>query len=137
MASERIPNSRWGEFCDRFSRQHEGWLVTLEVAEARSGPRPGGHRRRTVAHDMPLRGVTFDPREGLEDEVSVILGEGPREHYTHIIHAPRRISFARTRAGADEALEIDSDASGLTRVKFRTPSPPEVVDGTAWRRGEA
>ena len=32
-----IPRGEWLSFLDGFSRQHEGWLVTLEVPEVQGG----------------------------------------------------------------------------------------------------
>ena len=31
MKTKEIPKEEWPKFFDAFSRQHEGWLVTIEI----------------------------------------------------------------------------------------------------------
>ena len=31
MSTQEIPRNQWNTFFDSFSRQHEGWLATLEL----------------------------------------------------------------------------------------------------------
>ena len=34
MSTREVPREEWVSFCDSFSRQHEGWRVTVEVLGA-------------------------------------------------------------------------------------------------------
>ena len=50
MHTHEIARSEWSSFFDGFSRQREGWLVTVEEI-------PGGEARTCVeARDLPLQG---------------------------------------------------------------------------------
>ena len=62
-----IPRDEWAGFLDSFSRQHEGWLVSLEVLGAEIGA-------QAEAQELPLEGVTAELRGGGEDAVTIILG---------------------------------------------------------------
>jgi Family of unknown function (DUF5335) len=59
-----IPPHAWADFFDRFSRQHHGWLVSLDVIDLDS-------RRQLRAREVPLVGITAA-------QLTVQLGEsGP------------------------------------------------------------
>jgi len=53
MKTKEIPRNEWQEFFDIFSRQHEGWLVTLEIFGSEIGAQ------------VEERGLAF---EGIVDE---------------------------------------------------------------------
>lgn len=44
MPTQEIPRQEWNNFFDSFSRQHEGWLATLEIF----GPEIGADRKSVV-----------------------------------------------------------------------------------------
>ncbi|OLE50804.1 MAG: hypothetical protein AUG51_26320 [Acidobacteria bacterium 13_1_20CM_3_53_8] len=48
-----IPREEWAEFLDIFSRQHEGWLVTVEVLSEEIGA-------QVEAEGKPLEGITAE-----------------------------------------------------------------------------
>src|SRR5712664_3846445 len=52
MPTQEIPREDWSNFFDVFSRQHEGWLVTLEVF----GPEVGAQEE---AHQLPFEGISI------------------------------------------------------------------------------
>ena len=116
-----IPRSEWVEFLDSFSRQHEGWLVTVEVLGAEIGA-------QVEAQDMPLQGITADLKGGA-DAVTVILGGGVDEHVTHGINEPTHLRIEQAENGADMTLQIESRGGIVTLVRFRSAVLPEMVDG--------
>ena len=112
----------WISFLDGFSRQHEGWLATLEVATA------GGKLTEVV--NRRLRGVSIDHADGRQ-RAYVEMGDAPDEAHTHTVESPTRIRFRRTQAGAHEGLEIESADGSRTIVRFRSAMLPETLDGIA------
>src|SRR5437870_2107963 len=52
MDTRAIPEGQWAAFLDSFSRDHAGWLATIEVLDPQSGP-------LKVAADLPLQGISF------------------------------------------------------------------------------
>jgi hypothetical protein len=113
-----IPKRDWSDFCDTFSRRHEGWLVSTSVAQPRL-------TSVEIGHDQPLRGLTFDPDR---DELTVILGPELSDHLDHTIRGPIAIWLEQTEEGADESLHIQS-SGGETTLRFRVAALPEMVDG--------
>ena len=122
MATKRIPRGRWGAFFDGFSRQHEDWLVTVEVADFDLEGRAG-------ARELPLTGIACDAKCDGENVVSIFLGKAPGEHLTHTVAAPKYVRLRETEAGAHEWLEIESVTGEVTRVRFRSALLPEMVNG--------
>ncbi len=120
MKTKEIARTEWPKFFDSFSRQHEGWLVTLEILGAEIGAQ------------VEERGLAF---EGIVDEgneeILIMFGAKPDDHITHSISNPTTVSLEQTDEGADAALAIKS-ADGVTALlRFRSAVLPEMVDAVA------
>ena len=68
-----IPREEWTGFMDSFSRQHEGWLVTVEVLGREIGA-------QVEAEGKPLEGITAELKDGSEDLIVVRLPIRVRRH---------------------------------------------------------
>lgn len=119
-----IPRDEWVEYLDGFSRQHEGWLVTVEVVGCEIGA-------QVEAEEMALARITADLKSG-EDVISIILGKGLTERVTHNVARPTHLRIEQTGSGADLALQIESDGGATTLVRFRSAVLPEMVDGVVF-----
>jgi hypothetical protein len=117
-----IPRDEWVEFLDSFSRQHEGWLVTVEVLGAEIGA-------QVEAEEMALERITADLKGGGEDAISIILGKRSAGHVTHNITQPTHVRIEQAESGADMALQIESRGGVTTLVRLRSAMLPEMVDG--------
>ena len=111
-ALRRIPaeikREDWKAFLDDFSVEHEDWPTEVVVVGA-------DERSRIEAHDLPLEGITVD----LEPEqavVSVIAGQEPQDHITHIILGATRITALN-----ENELQIASADHSRTIVRCRRP----------------
>src|SRR5436305_10779224 len=96
-----IPRAEWVEFLDGFSRQHEGWLVTVEVFGAEIGA-------QVEAQQLPLVGITAELKRDGEKSISIIAGEETEAHITHTVTQPPHVRLEQTESGADAALQIES-----------------------------
>jgi hypothetical protein len=118
MAIRDIARPLWSDELDRFSRQHEGWIVS--IAAQTDG------NVSVQARDIPLRGVAVASSE--RDAIEIAVGGG-REHVTHPIEFPTAVRLELTGDGAERALIIESANGTTTRLEFRSPMRPEDVDG--------
>ncbi len=114
MGERVIPKESWSEFLSAFSRQHHGWLVTIEVRE-RDGATD------TVADEWPLKKIAL---EG--DNVEIVAGNNGTTH--NRIAGPLELRVYETAPEAIESLTIDSPL-GQTTIRFRIAIPPQLVDG--------
>jgi hypothetical protein len=120
VTSREIPRQDWRNFLDSFSRQHEGWLATIEVHA------PLG--RLVIAEDRPLEGVCIDGTD-LEGRIDIIVSESSDQHLAHPVEEPAHIRFLQTTSGADAGLEIIAADGTRTVIEFRAPIRPEMLDG--------
>jgi len=122
MPTRDIARAEWAAFLDTFSRQHEGWLTTIEVVTSGLGV----HRE---VRNKPLTGVTEDRKRGDAASITVSAGERPEDHVTHVIERPSRVAMELTKQGAHKGLRIESENGEMTLVLFRAPALAETLDG--------
>jgi Family of unknown function (DUF5335) len=122
MRTQEIPKSEWRQFFDSFSRQHKGWLATLEVL----GPDIGAQEE---GRELPLAGVSLSSGGDETEAISIDLGTKPDEHVSHAISEPTAVWLEQTEEGANAALEIEVADGTKTLLRFRSPMPAEFVDG--------
>jgi putative phosphoribosyl transferase len=115
-----IPPEDWIGFFDSFSRQHEGWLASIEITL--------GKEKRTALRDRPLDGISCD-HLSVRDEIYLSFEGGAGEHLTHPVRNPMKVVFRRDLEGAHEGIDINSADGSLTSVRFRSAAKPETLDG--------
>lgn len=122
MGTQEIPRYEWKTFFDTFSRQHEGWLATLEVLGSEIGA-------QQEALNLPLEGITATSKDTVSETIAISLGNTPEDHVTHTIAEPTRVWLEQTSQGANAALEIESADQVKTLLRFRSALPADMVDG--------
>ena len=127
MPTREIPRDEWNKFLDMFSRQHEGWLATLEVFAAEIGA-------QEQARDLPLEGITASSPDDKSLSIAISLGKTAEDHVTHTITTPTRLWLEQTSEGANAALEIESADEVKTLLRFRSALPADMVDGVVFEK---
>jgi hypothetical protein len=122
MPTQEIPRDEWPTFFETFTRQHEGWLASLEVF----APDIGAQHE---ARDLPLEGISTTSKDSEPQTIAISLGKNPADHITHTIADPTRLWLEQTSQRANAALEIESADEVKTLLRFRSPLPAEMVDG--------
>ena len=123
MTIRDVPRPEWVSFLDRFSREHRGWLTTVEQCQT-------GTTQPLRAVERPLGSVDSDvSREGV-GSITVHFAEEFDDGASIRIDAPMTLRVAETSRGAERALEI-ATATGTTRLIFRATALPEELDGLA------
>ena len=121
MPTQQIPREEWTRFLDTFSRQHEGWLVTLEILGTDIGA-------QQEVLNLPLEGISAS-RDSVPETIAISLGNDAKDHLTHTVTNPTRIWLEQTSQGANAALEIESADEVKTLLRFRSALPADMVDG--------
>jgi len=99
------PND-WGRFFESFTLAHDHWLVDVDGEDTY----------------LPLEGVIV--RDNL---ITITLG-GDIKHHRRIVIDGARVAVQQN-GGVDEGVAIESSDGHTTRLRFRSPMPPELVDG--------
>ena len=124
MKTKEIPKNEWSEFFDSLSREHEGWIVNVEIL----GPEIGA---QVEVRDTALEGITDEWDEVKGNTIMIMTGAEPEGHMTHSITDPTSVSLEQTDEGADAALAIKSNDGTTTLLRFRSAVPAELVDAVA------
>jgi hypothetical protein len=119
MTTRDLVRDSWRDELDSFSRQHEGWLVSITTRS------PSGDIA-VAAHDVPLQGVS--PASSQSNNLTIIVG-GSRSHWTHEVTDPVALQVDLTANEAERALIIHGGDGTTTTIEFRSPMRPEEVDG--------
>ena len=115
-----IPDRDWPAFFDSFSRQHQGWLVTLaEMPNPSADP-------LVSAVDMPLEGCAVEPDRRT---ISIAIGHEPDRHLVHLIDTPIKVEVEESADGEHEGLQIQRREGTVTRLTFTHAARPQEVDG--------
>lgn len=124
MKTRDIPRTEWLKFFNRFSRQHNGWIIDLEVFGADIGAQ---YEERELA----LEGITAEWDEGEGYIIAIMTGVDRTNHITHTINQPTTVNLEQTDEGANVALAIKAADGTTSLVKFRAVMLPEMVDAVA------
>ena len=127
MKTKEIPRKEWREFFDSFSRQHEGWLATLEILGSEIGA-------QVEERELAFEGVVDEWNEAQGNEILIMFGAKPDDHITHNISRPAQVNLEQTDEGADAALAIKSEDGITTLLRFRSPILTEMVDALMAQR---
>jgi hypothetical protein len=106
---------------DAFSRRYQGWLVPLAVQQQ-------GSDRRYLARDVPLRGIVSESIPGTRPMI-VFTGEID-PHVAHFVGRPVALAVDENADCAEAELSITNDVGAQTIIEIRSPTRPELVDGT-------
>jgi uncharacterized protein DUF5335 len=118
MQTREIPSEQWVRFFDDFSKNHEGWIVTLEVIGSDFGDQDEARR-------LPLVGVSADMKAH-ENRIEIIVGGRPDADVTRFIESPKHVWVKEPRIPGDEVIEVESDDGIKTLLNFHHVRPEET-----------
>jgi len=72
MPTREIPREEWSKFFDVFSRQHEGWLATLEIFAPEC-------RRADGSSRIALEGISIASGGSVAEAIAISLGKKMRK----------------------------------------------------------
>ena len=121
MQTREITRCDSPAFFNGFSRQHEGWLINLEIF----GPEIGDQFEE---REIALEGITAELGECQSDRIEIMMGAKPDDHITHTIAKPIQVSLEQSDDGADRVLAIKDLDANTTLLSFRAPVRSDMVD---------
>jgi hypothetical protein len=121
MSTREVTRNEWTSFFDTFSKQHEGWLASLEIL----GDEVGAQQE---AIELPFEGISLNAEDEAESLI-INFGKTVEDHVSHTVERPRHVWLKETAEGAHDSLEIEEEGNQKTLLRFRSPVRPEFVDG--------
>src|SRR5215831_19209372 len=98
MSIQTIPRPSWERFFDRFSSEHEGWPVSIEVDDKPL-------KDMVEAHNLALEGITADQKDG-ENSIVITVGRDDDKRLDHEVIGPTKVQVERASDGAEHELLI-------------------------------
>lgn len=123
MSLREIPESRWPEFLEQFSRSHRAWLATVDHV--------GPGAPHVDADEHALHSITPEESAGRILNIEIRFQEDSRAREAVRIQAPKHLRVDETSEGTAQGLEIVDAQGGSTRIRFRAAPLPEMLDGVA------
>jgi hypothetical protein len=114
MQTYEIPEDQWVGFFDRFSKEHAGWPVTVEVLSPETGP-------QRLFREQPLQGVSFDPSGTRPCTIQVGAGDDPAANFSHVVDMPLHIRLADDGPAGTGTVEIEPARGAPTLVHYHRP----------------
>src|ERR1044071_5668376 len=121
MSTREITRNEWTSFFDVFSKQHDGWIASLEVLGDEVGA-------QAEAVELPFEGISVNDK-GEPQSLVINLGRSAEDHISHTVQRPQHVWLRQTEEGANDSLEIVEEGNQKTLLRFRSPMRPEFVDG--------
>jgi hypothetical protein len=115
MQTFEIPEDQWIDFFDRFSREHPGWPVTVELLSPETGP-------QRLFQEQPLQGISFDLAGTRPCTIQVGAGDDPAANFSHTVDMPLHIRLADDQPGGAGTIEIEPARGAATLMHFRRPA---------------
>jgi hypothetical protein len=130
MNTRKISVNEWRGFCDSFSREHHGWLVSVAVTDPNGNDIGKPLSAKVLAQNLPLQEIREAQSED-DAEIMITVGEGSDEISFLIEHvaAIYENSDKKNNAQKDIGMRIDSTDNTSTEVQFRTPAEPGGMEG--------
>jgi uncharacterized protein DUF5335 len=118
MQTREIPREQWTRYFDNFSKNHEGWIVTLEVVGSDIGDQEEVNR-------LPLVGISADVKAH-ENRIEIIVGGRPDAGVTRFIESPKHVWVKEPRMPGDEVIEVESEDGIKTLLNFNHVRPEKT-----------
>lgn len=128
MNTRKISTDEWARFCDMFSREHHGWLVSVAMTGREQTGIHSFNPAEILAQNLPLQEVREAQSDG-EAEIMITVGEGTEE--TSFLVENVAALYENTEEDKDLGMRIDSTNNTTTILQFRTAAQPGELDGLA------
>lgn len=119
---ERMADTEWHDFFERFNKEHQGWLIRLWVVDTSDLEAGIADDETAEWLDHELTRVTLEQRDNRTALEVVAVHDDSKIH--HSIEEPVSISVEHDTDGEMNGLRIDADNGTTTLMRFRSPSAP-------------
>lgn len=119
--TREIPQNEWLSFFDNFTHQYHGYKVTVEVMNEELGD-------QVEARDTTLDGLFVDRENVKTPGISIAYRNNDGIIATHEVQHPSHVRLEQDDQGIAQAVQIESEDTGTTLVRFRSSVPPEQLN---------
>ena len=115
MRNYEVPEDRWIQYFNDFSREHAGWNATIEVLSKEAGP-------QRIANNLAFEGISFDSKGSRPCTINVGAGDDARANVSHTVDLPLHIRRADDERSGEVTIEIEPARGPATLVHLHEPA---------------
>jgi rubrerythrin len=104
-----IGKNKWVELFDDFTKNHRGWVGTLEVFGEKLGA-------QIAESEQLFEGISADVKSTGPDRVTILLGSEPGAHKDHVVTDPKHVRMRLEPAAATLEIEGSDGIKVLLRI---------------------
>ncbi len=118
MTQEDINRNEWVAFCESFGREHQDWLVNVEVLHDNGA-------LEIVGHDAVLENIAVSGNANQPSKVLISITKTKDEKRVYEVPNPDSMRLTKNDRGADDSLIIESDNGDTTTICLHIPQLPD------------
>jgi hypothetical protein len=100
MSTISIPRKEWQDFLQRFSEQHSGRLIELEIHDRKT-------EESVTSPVVSLRSIELDLEDERNPRINVVVFDENKE-IKHILFRPSQVRLRISEKNGEDALDIES-----------------------------
>jgi hypothetical protein len=120
MTQADINRHEWVAFCESFGREHQEWLVDVEVEHLNGA-------KEIVGQSAILENIAVSGDGEVPNKVLINFIRTEYERRVREVRRPEAMRLAKNDRGADDALIIGSDNGDTTTSCLRSPKLPDDI----------
>ncbi len=118
MTQEDINRDEWAAFCESFGREHQDWLVNVEVLHQNGA-------KEIVGHSAVLEKIAVTVNREKPKNVLISITKTRDEKRVYEVPRPDAMRLTKNDRGADDTLIIESDNGDTTTICLHSPQLPD------------
>lgn len=118
MTQEDINRNEWVAFCESFGREHQDWLVNVEVLHQNGA-------KEVVGHSAVLENIAVAGDGDVPKKVLISFTKTRDERRVFEVPRPDAMRLTKNDRGADDTLIIESDNGDTTTICLHSPQLPD------------
>lgn len=119
-----VPQTDWARFCQEFSTDHSGELITIEALSGNEFD--PGVERNIIARDCPLHSLRME--HARTEDLLLFLGR-EQDAGPEFVVVPRQIRLEQPDADEPGRLRIETDDGQVILLHLPVPVMPGILNG--------
>lgn len=112
METQEITRDKWQPFLDRFSKEHQGYVASIQVIEDETGV-------QMAAESLPFVGISAEDQGSEKGSIIIMLGTEANDHIEHMVNDVGHLWQKTAGATSGDALEIEATDGAKTILQLQ------------------
>ncbi|MBI5030844.1 MAG: DUF5335 family protein [Chloroflexi bacterium] len=105
VVTREIPKTEWNDFCNEFSRRHQGWLANVEI------------NGEVKIKESPFKKISLS-KDGRQTKAAIVIDGQARKSVKHTVDGVALLRLEQDKAGNDQGLTVETKSGAKTILRF-------------------